>query len=292
MSGDLPRGPRVLTDGEAKPAARLDFGWEAQVAAPEPPREPKRASALTLAAGGIAVLLVGLSVLDVANFVTDQFARAAWLGWTTLAVAATGYGLIAWAFLRELRGLGALTGVDRARAAFARGDYVTARKAALEWAARTPAAAPALGALRGANDLDTLVALLEAGPLTDLDRAAEKAGRAAAAQAFAATAVVPSPALDAVFFAWRGLRLVREVAVIHGLRPGIAGTLALLRRAVFEAGTVAAADVAIDAATRAIVTNPLIEKVAGEAGKGAVAARRMLMLSRAASRACRIVAGR
>ena len=292
MSGDLPRGPRVLTDGEAKPAARLDFGWEAQVAAPEPPREPKRASALTLAAGGIAVLLVGLSVLDVANFVTDQFARAAWLGWTTLAVAATGYGLIAWAFLRELRGLGALTGVDRARAAFARGDYVTARKATLEWAARTPAAAPALGALRGANDLDTLVALLEAGPLTDLDRAAEKAGRAAAAQAFAATAVVPSPALDAVFFAWRGLRLVREVAVIHGLRPGIAGTLALLRRAVFEAGTVAAADVAIDAATRAIVTNPLIEKVAGEAGKGAVAARRMLMLSRAASRACRIVAGR
>ena len=292
MSGDLPRGPRVLTEGGEKPAARLDFGWEAQVAAPQAPREPKRASALTLAAGGIAVLLVGLSVLDVANFVTDQFARAAWLGWTTLAVAATGYGLIAWAFLRELRGLGALNGVDLARAAFARGDYVAARKATLDWAARTPAAAPALGALRGANDLDTLVALLEAGPLADLDHAAEKAGRSAAAQAFAATAVVPSPALDAVFFAWRGVRLVREVAVIHGLRPGIAGTLALLRRAVFEAGTVAAADVAIDAATRAIVTNPLIEKVAGEAGKGAVAARRMLMLSRAASRACRIVAGR
>jgi putative membrane protein len=242
-----------------------------------------------LAAAGLAVLLVGLSALDVANFVAEQFERAAWLGWLTLAVAVGGYGLIAWAFLRELRGLWTLAVVDRARAAFARGDYVEARGATLAWAARTPAAAPTLPALRGANDLDSLAALLEAGPLAELDRAAAAAGRRAAAQAFAATAVVPSPSLDAVFFAWRGFRLVREVAAVHGLRPGLAGTFSLLRRAVFEAGAVAMADVAIDTATRAIVTNPLVEKIAGEAGKGAVAARRMLMLSRAAARACRIV---
>lgn len=287
-----PRGPRVITEEDAAPAPRLDFGWEKEVAPVVPPRPQRRWSALTLAAAGVAVLLLGLSALDAANFVADQFDRAAWLGWLTLAVVVAGYGLIGWAFLRELRGLWTLQAVDRARAAFARGDYVAAREAALAWAARTPAAAPMVPALRGANDLDSMVALLEAGPLAELDRAAAAAGRAAATQAFAATAVLPSPALDAVFFGWRGIRLVREVAAIHGLRPGIAGTLALLRRTVFEAGTVAAADVAIDAATRAVVTNPLIEKVAGEAGKGAVAARRMLMLSRAAARACRIVPGR
>jgi putative membrane protein len=33
----------------------------------------------------------------------------------------------------------------------------------------------------------------------------------------------------------------------------------------------------------------LVEKLAGETDKGAVAARRMLMLSRAAARACRIL---
>lgn len=292
MSETPPRGPRILTEDGAPPVPRLEFGWEAQVAAVAPKPEPRGWSALSLGAAGLAVLLVGLSALDVANFVADQFARATWLGGATLAVAVVGYGLIAWAFLRELRGLWSLGAVDRARASFARGDYVAARQATLGWAGRVPAAAVALPALRGANDLDTLRALLEAGPLAELDRAAEKAGRSAAAQAFAATAVVPSPALDAIFFAWRGIRLVREVAAIHGLRPGIAGTVALLRRAVFEAGTVAAADMAIDAATRAIVTNPLIEKVAGEAGKGAVAARRMLMLARAAARACRIVPGR
>lgn len=289
MTGEPPRGPRVITEEDGGPAPRLDFGWEQAVAPVAKPREPRRWSALSLAAAGIAVLLVGLSALDVANFVAEQFERAAWLGWLTLAIAVAGYGLIGWAFLRELRGLWGLAAVDAARAAFARGDYVAARKAALDWAARTPAAAATLPALRGANDLDSMTALLEAGPLAELDRAAAAAGRSAAGQAFAATAVIPSPALDALFFGWRGIRLVREVAVIHGLRPGIAGTLSLLRRAVFEAGTVAAADVAIDAATRAIVTNPLLEKVAGEAGKGAVAARRMLLLARAAARACRIL---
>jgi putative membrane protein len=289
VSGERPRGPRILAEEESLPAARLDLGWEQDVTPVVPPRPPRRWSALSLGAAGLAVLLVGLSALDVANFVADQFDRTVWLGWLTLAVAVAGYGLIAWAFLRELRGLWTLAVVDRARAAFARGDYVEARTATLAWAVRTPAAAPVIPALRGANDLDSLTGLLEAGPLAELDRAANAAGRSAAAQAFAATAVVPSPALDAVFFGWRGFRLVREVAAIHGLRPGLAGTLSLLRRAVFEAGAVAAADVAIDAATRALVTNPFFEKIAGETGKGAVAARRMLMLSRAASRACRIL---
>lgn len=288
MSDTPPRGPRILPAEEAGPGARLDFGWEAAVAAP--PRAPRRPwSAPGLVAAGLGVLILGLSALDVANFVVDQFARSPWLGGLTLAVALAGYGLIAWAGLRELRALWALEAVDRARAAHARGDFAAFRAAALAWAARTEAAAPMREALRGANSLETLTALLEAGPLAEFDRRAEAAGRSAAAQAFAASAVVPSPALDALFFAWRGLRLVREVATIHGLRPGLAGTLSLVRRTLLEAGTVAAADVAIDAATRALVTNPLVEKLAGETGKGAVSARRMLLLARAAARACRIL---
>lgn len=286
---DTPRGPRILTDDAEAAAPRLDFAWDQAVAKIEPPRDSPRWSAPALAAAGIVVLLVGLSLLEVVNFILDQFARSGLLGGLTLAVALAGYGLIAWGFLRELRGLMALTAVDRARAAFARGDFAAARAETLAWAARTPAAAGSLAALRAAPDLPSLVALLESGPLAALDRDATAAGRAAAAQSFAATALVPSPALDALFFGWRGVRLVREVAVIHGLRPGLAGTLRLLRRTVFEAGAVAAADVAIDTATRAIVTNPLLERVAGDAAKGAVVARRMILLARAAARACRIV---
>jgi putative membrane protein len=271
------------------PAPRLDFGWEQAVAPVAPPKLPRRWSALSLAALGVAILVLGLSALDVARFVMAQFVLSPALGWATLAVALSGYGLIGWAALRELRGLMGLAEVDHARAAFARGDFAGARRHAIAWAGTVPEAAATLPALRQAGDLPALAALLEAGPLAALDRASAAAGRAAATQAFAATAVVPSPALDAIFFAWRGLRLVREVAVIHGLRPGIAGTLSLLRRCIFEAGAVAAADVAIDAATRAVISNPLVQHVAGEAAQGAIAARRMLMLARATARACRIV---
>ena len=131
MSGEPPRGPRLLTEESEAPAPRLDFGWEQAVAPVVPKRARRRWSALSLGAAGLAVLLLGLSALDVANFVTDQFARAAWLGWVTLAVALLGYGLIAWAFLRELRGLWTLSVVDRARAPFPRGDYIAARAATL-----------------------------------------------------------------------------------------------------------------------------------------------------------------
>ncbi len=284
-----PLGPRIITEEAASSAPRLDFDWSRQVAPIAPPRDAAGWSTPTLAAGGVAVLLLGLSALDVANFVADQFARSTWLGGATLAVALAGYGMIGWAGLREWRGLLGLQAVDRARAAFARGDLPAARGATIAWAERLALAATTLPALRTAPDLPALAALLESGPLAALDGAVAAAGRNAAAQAFAATALVPSAALDGLFFAWRGLRLVRQVAVIHGLRPGVAGTFALLRRTLFEAGAVAATDVAIDAATRALITNPLLEKVAGEAATGAVAARRMLLLARAAARACRIV---
>lgn len=302
-----PRGPRVIPDeGEpapppqrpaatapsqpAPPAPRLDFGWERAVAPTTSTRRPPTGwSTLGLIGAGAAVLIVGLSALEAANFVAEQFARATWLGAVTLGIAGAGYGLIGAALWREARGLAALRSVDRARAAFARGDHTVAREEALRWAAEVPAAQAALPALRASNDPDSLRAILESGPLAALDTQAQALGRAAAVQSFAVTAISPSPALDVVVFAWRGIRLVRQVAALHGMRPGIAGTVALMRRTLFDAATVAATDIAVDTAARALLTNPILEKFAGEAAAGAVAARRMLRLARAAAEACRIV---
>ena len=306
-----PRGPRVILDeGEAPPpppaprpepapprgietppAPRLDFGWDRAVApsAAARVRPATGWSTLGLLGAGAGVLVLGLSALEAANFVAAQFARATWLGVLTLGVAGAGYGLIGAALWRELRGLAGLRSVDRARAAFARGDHVTAREEALRWAAEVPVAQSVLPALRASNDPDSLRAILEAGPLAALDAQAQALGRAAALQAFAVTAISPSAGLDALVFAWRGVRLVRQIAALHGLRPGIAGTVALLRRTLLDAATVAATDVAVDTAARALLTNPLLTKFAGEAATGAVAVRRMLRLARAASEACRIV---
>ena len=59
-----------------------------------------------------------------------------------------------------------------------------------------------------------------------------------------------------------------------------------------DAATVAATDVAVDAAARALLSNKLLEQFAGEAAAGAVAARRMLRLAGVAAEACRIVPAR
>nr|WP_282572233.1 DUF697 domain-containing protein [Roseomonas acroporae] len=143
--------------------------------------------------------------------------------------------------------------------------------------------------LARAPDLATLRGLLEAGPLATLDERSLALGREAALQVLAMTAVSPSPGLDGVLVVWRGVRLVRQVAALHGLRPGLLGTVRLLRRVAFDAAGVAATDVAVTTLADAVMTSPMAGGLVGTAAGSAVAARRMLRLARAASEACRIV---
>ena len=64
------------------------------------------------------------------------------------------------------------------------------------------------------------------------------------------------------------------------------GTLALLRKTALAAATVAAAEIATNAATHAMVSHPLLRHLAGEVAGAAVAARRMIVLARVAAVAC------
>ncbi len=131
-----------------------------------------------------------------------------------------------------------------------------------------------------------MLALLRAGPVAALRARADALGRTAALQVFAAAAAVPSPALDGLLVGWRGVRLVRQVAELHGLRPGLFGTLALLRRMAFTAAGVVATDLAADAVARAVLSNPLLERLAGDVAGAGVAARRMIVLARVTAAAC------
>lgn len=242
------------------------------------------AGSVALALAGLSLLLGGFGALEAGNFVAAEFARAAALGWVTLGVAVAGFGLLGAGIWRELRGLFALERVDSLRARLA--DPDTRREAALAWLATLPEGAALMPAVRAANDPDAITALLRAGPGADLGVRAQALGRAAAVQMLALTAAVPSPALDGLAVAWRGVRLLREVAALHGMRPGLLGTLSLLRRAAGSATQVAATSWAADAAVRAVLSNPLLGHVAGDLAGAGVAARRMLVLARAAEAAC------
>jgi putative membrane protein len=263
---------------ENQPSARLEPEAVPDVAEPR-----AGVGSVSLVLGGGVVLLLGLAVLDVANFVGDQFQRAEWLGWLTVAVALLGFALIAMAVWRELRGLIGLRRVDRLRRRLA--NPATMRQAAHAWLATLPEGQSVLPAIDAANDPDAILALLRAGPGETLRLKSQALGRVAAGQVLAAASVMPSPGLDGLLVAWRGTRLVRQVAALHGLRPGLLGTLALLRRVATSAATVAATDLAVDATMRMLLTGPLAQ-LAGDMAAAGVAARRMVVLARVTDAAC------
>jgi putative membrane protein len=284
-----PRGPRVIVEEAAAPAPRLDFEWEQAVVpvAPAPALPAPRWGGQGRALTGAAIIAGGLAALSIANFVTDQFARGPAQGWLSLGVIGLGGALLLGGAWRELRGLWSIRHSEAARAAFARADLPRAKAEALRWAASVAPAATVQPAIRNAVSIEELRALLEPAQ-AQLATEAAALGRQAALQAFAMTAVSPSAGLDVGIFAWRGVRLVRQVAALFGLRPGFVGTVALLRRTLYDAATVGATDIAVDAAARAVLSNPILQHVAGEAASGAVAARRMLRLAAVTAEACRI----
>lgn len=271
--------PRPRIEAEPLPAARLESGLPARAE----PVAPQAVGTIPLMLGGVSLLVLGLAALGTLNFVLDQFARSPLLGVLTAAVAVVGFGLVGAGVWREIRALIGLHTVDRLRAELAASTTPHALRA---WLREIGASDPLMTAAEQMNDPAALRALLRAGPIAELRVKADALGRAAAMQIFAATAAVPSPAFDGLLVAWRGLRLVRQVAELHGMRPGLLGTLALLRRTALSAAGVVATDMAANTLAHAVVSNPLLQHVAGDVAGAGVAARRMIVLARAAAAAC------
>lgn len=270
-------GPRLEYETVETPRMELDLPLVADDPAP-------RWGTGALMLGGAMVLAVGIAGLGAANFVADQFARATWLGILTLVIVLAGFALLGAGIWRELRALLAIRRVDRLRADLASGEATRIVSAAREWAeAVDPSLLPAL---RAVNDPDAAIGLLRAGPGQVLRAAADGLGRTAAVQVVAGIAAMPSPSLDVALVAWRGVRLVRQVAALYGVRPGLLGTLALLRRTAMSATLVGAVEIAGNTAAHAILSSPLLARAIGETATAGVAARRTLVLARAAAASC------
>jgi putative membrane protein len=247
----------------------------------------ERRSALAIAAGALVLLIGGVALLELANFANAQFDKSPVLGWLTLALIGPPVAALGWSVVREWRGYASLRAVERIRAGLQSDNIEVARRHARTWLQDVGASNDLVRGVETASDPATLRALLRAGPLSRLDQEAAQAGRAAALQILAATAVSPWPGMDGVLVIWRGLRLIRRIAELYGMRPGTLGTLRLWRRVALDAGSVAAADVVVATMTDALFSSPLGGALAGQASGSAIAAQRMLRLSVAVARSCR-----
>lgn len=176
--------------------------------------------------------------------------------------------------------------VEQLRADMASGEAERVARAACQWLAVPPQHAAILPAMAVADSLESVLALLHAGPAKTLREATDVIGRTAAIQSVAIVAETPSAPLETLTAGWCGVRLVRQVPALHGMRPGIFGTLALLQKTAMAAATVAATEMAVNVATHSIIAHPLLRRVAGDVAGAGVAARRIIVLARAAGAAC------
>jgi len=283
--------PRIVETAEI---GRLDLGLPA---VPEPSLPPVTARGLpspfAVAVTGLGILVAGVVGIDLAQFVDGAFAHGTGVGiLATAAVAAGAGGALYW-LTAELRGLFRLRSAERLRrlipSALA-SELKVEIDAAAAILARDPLLGKAVGSYRAVLEPHhtghDALELFSRFVLAPADQLAQAATRRAAAQAFAINAISPTVLLDTLFFAARATRLIREIAEIYGQRPGLTGTVHLLRRLASGAGLVGAVDV-VGGVIAQQLGGAVLEHVSASVAESAYAAQKMARLGLLAMASCR-----
>jgi uncharacterized membrane protein YcjF (UPF0283 family) len=120
-----------------------------------------------------------------------------------------------------------------------------------------------------------------------LRQATRRAGNQAALEGGMIVAISPSPALDGVLAGLRGLSLLRQVAALHGMRPGGVVTLALLRRLAWTAAATSGTDLLGQAlANGALAHVRVIRQLAAALPGSGLTALRLRRLAEVTAQAC------
>jgi putative membrane protein len=286
-------GPRVI---ETEETGRLELSVaplpEANLSSA--PVTPSR-SPIAAAATGIGILVAAVVGIDLIQFVDDAFTHGTILGVAAAAAVAAGCGGAGYWLATELRGLLRLRSVERLRRlipAAVSSELKREIDVAAAIVERDPLLGEAVGRYRAALEphhtgRDALE-LFSRFVLAPADQLAEAAIRRAATQAFAINAISPTALLDTLLFAARAMRLIREIAEIYGQRPGLAGTVHLLRRLVSGAGLVGAVDLVGGVLVQQL-GGAVFERLSASAAESAYAAQKMARLGILAMALCRPV---
>lgn len=313
-----PQGPRFLDEapssayqdataiqGEPPPTDRLtnpvllaaELDAPAEVQAHWRPQDLQTTSAsaggLPWTALGIAVVLVSVAVFSAIGFVLNLGHRSVVLGVTSGLTLSLGVGLIGYGLAGEWRGYRKLKTVDQLRATLM-DDAVSIevlRTAALGWldqvAATLPDADRAVQAIRFAPTAIEIQAVLRNRAADPLLQAAKAVGRRAGLQAASLIAVSPHPSWDGMIAGLRGLLIIRDVARLFGLRPGLAVTLLLVRKVAWAAAGISGLDLLSQSlADHALHVLPFTKHIVEKIPGSGMAALRLYRLATIAADAC------
>ena len=218
---------------------------------------PKRRSwwgtAFWGAVGGLVLLGTGLGVT---NLVEDLFARSEGLGWFGAALALVALLALVVIIGRETFGLVRLATIEKLHARAAevivsdnRADADGIVRELVKLAHQNPRLAKARATLRShADDIidgADMVRLAERELMAPLDAEARRLVSVAAQRVSIVTAISPRALIDVAFVLAAALRLVRQLALLYGGRPGALGMIRLMRHTIAHlaiTGGVAASD--------------------------------------------------
>jgi len=244
---------------------------------------------------GLGILVVGVICIELALFIDDAFEHGIGFGVAATTAVAAGCGGAAYWLAAELRGLWRLRSVERLRnliPSSLSSELKSEITAAAGILAHDRLLGDAVDRFRGAvepyHSGQDALELFNRFVLVPADRLAERAIRRAAGQTFAINAISPTALLDTLLFAARAMRLLRQIAEIYGQRPGLAGTVHLLRRLVGGAGMVGAVDL-VGGVLAQQLGGAVLERLSASAAESAYAAQKMARLGILAMALCRPV---
>lgn len=192
------------------------------------------------ALGGLVVLGLGLGI---SNLVEDLFNRSASLGYIGLVFAIFAVVALVVIIAREALSLARLETIEklhaRANAVLLSDDRKESDaivRDLLKVAHDNPRLARARAALeehsRDIIDGADMVRLAERELMTPLDQEARRLISSAAQRVSLVTAVSPGAVIDMLFVFAAALRLVRQLALLYGGRPGTLGMIRLMRHVI------------------------------------------------------------
>jgi putative membrane protein len=192
------------------------------------------------ALGGLVTLGLGLAVT---RLIEDLFARSESLGYIGLAFAVAAALALVIVVTREALGLARLATIEklhlRAVAVLSSDDRTESRAVVqdlLGLAHQNPHLARARAALRDhADDIidgADMIRLAERELMTPLDQEARRLVSSAAQRVSVVTAVSPRALIDVLFVFVAALRLIRQLALLYGARPGALGMFRLMRHVI------------------------------------------------------------
>jgi putative membrane protein len=252
---------------------------------------PVRPGGIILLITGVVLLIAGLLVVEFALLVADLASRSAWLGYVTAAFFVVALTFCVVGIWRELIGIFSLRSNERWRRSLDDQDTdLTERKRIVgRWLSlldpkrfNTAEVLRALDSVESPEELENQIRDVE----RSLQQEARQASNRAAKATVVAKMLLEAPALESVIFLFFTLRLLRQIADMHGLRPGFVVSLVLYRRALLDSSLLFGVDLAADAVADVAADNKLIRLLGSRIPGAGLSFLRMRRFGKVAALAC------